>query len=162
MVLPNVLRMINRPIVPAPRTLDDFKVALVNIAFPSIILLFGDIVGLPKLLARAQQHGKQLVVHLDLLDGIGKDKAGIKFLARLGVPAVITTKSHLGSAARDAGLMVIQRVFLMDSEALRQGINTLKKFTPDALEVLPAAVPAGVVQRLIRNLSEIVEYYVKI
>jgi glycerol uptake operon antiterminator len=31
-----------------------------------------------------------LILYLDLLSGIGKDKAGITFLARMGIAAVIT------------------------------------------------------------------------
>jgi glycerol uptake operon antiterminator len=152
MVFYNILKLLtNDPVIPAPRSIEDFEFALTHTTSPSVILLFGDINTLPGLLAQGKQHQKRLLVHLDLLDGIGKDRAGIRFLVQQGVTAVITTKSHLGKLARDEGLIVVQRLFLMDSEALRSGIRTLRQFKPDILEVLPASVPASAVQRLAKE-----------
>lgn len=65
---------------------------------------------------------KRIILHLDLFDGIGKDKAGIRFLARMGISAIITTKSHLCRFARDEGMIVIQRLFLMDPDSMRTGL----------------------------------------
>lgn len=135
-------------VIPAPRTPEDFKYAISQTNSASIILLFGDIIMLPDLLAQAQACRKRVLVHLDLLEGIGKDEAGIRFLARMGVTGLITTKSHLCKIGRDEGMLVIQRLFLLDSDALKTGIHLLRKFQPDALEVLPASVPASVVCQL--------------
>ncbi len=144
-----ILKLIcDGPVIPAVRTYADFKHVLQTISCPSLILLFGDINSLPVLLAEAQKHGKRLLVHLDLLEGVGKDKAGISLLARMGVNSLITTKSHLAKQARDEGMLVVQRLFVMDSEALKHGLHLLKGFTPDFVEVLPATVPASVVKEL--------------
>jgi len=132
------------PVIPAARNLADFQYAMTNTAAPGVILLFGDINTLPGLLAEARQHGKRLLIHLDLLDGVGKDKAGIKCLARLGVTALITTKHQLVKTARDEGMIVIQRLFVMDSEALRSAAKIVGQAKPDAIEILPASVPAWV------------------
>jgi len=137
-------------VIPAPRNYEDFKYALEYSASPSIILLFGDINILPELLTQAREHKKRILVHLDLISGIGKDKAGIIFLARMGIAAVITTKTQLGKLARESGMLVIHRLFLMDSEAIKTGVNLLKGYKPDALELLPASVPATVVAELAR------------
>ncbi|WP_346353398.1 glycerol-3-phosphate responsive antiterminator [Azotosporobacter soli] len=136
------------PVIPAARSMDDFKAALTQTVSPSVVLLFGDINSLPMLLAQAQEHKKRIVLHLDLFDGVGKDKAGIKFLARLGLTAIITTKSHLCRFAREEGMIVVQRLFLMDSESLRTGLNLIRNFKPDAIEVLPGSVPASVVKEI--------------
>lgn len=136
------------PVIPALRTYADFQWAVAHCAAPAFILLFSDINALPGLLAEARQHGKRLIVHLDLLEGIGRDKAGIKCLARLGVTALITTKSQLVKAAREEGLIVVQRLFLVDSESLRNAVKLLKQLKPDAIEVLPASVPAWVFAQL--------------
>jgi len=137
-------------VIPAARTIEDFKFALDNANASGIILLFGDIFTLPDILKQVQQAKKQIIIHLDLISGIAKDKAGIKYLACMGVKAVITTKSHLGKIAHQEGMTVIQRLFLMDSEALRTGINMMTNFKPDAIEVLPGLVPAGAVDKLSR------------
>ncbi|HWR06920.1 glycerol-3-phosphate responsive antiterminator [Sporomusa sp.] len=135
-------------IIPAPRNYEDFKYAISHSSSPSVSLLFGDINILPELLAQAREHKKRVLVHLDLLGGVGKDKAGILFLARMGVSAIITTKPQLGKIARESGMLVIHRLFLMDSEAIKTGVNLLKGYKPDALELLPASVPSSVVAEL--------------
>ncbi len=137
-------------VIPAARSLEDFEAALLTGA-PTFIVLFGDINELPRLVRRGQEGKKNLIIHLDLFEGIGKDKSGVRFLARTGMPALITTKPHLGKIARDEGLIVIQRLFLMDSESLKTGLHILKGFRPDAVEVLPALVPAEIVREIIRE-----------
>jgi glycerol uptake operon antiterminator len=47
-------------------------------------------------------------------------------------------------------MLVIQRLFLMDSEAVRSGLHLLSAFKPDAIEVLPATIPASVVCEIAR------------
>ncbi|MCX7779534.1 MAG: glycerol-3-phosphate responsive antiterminator [Negativicutes bacterium] len=139
------------PVIPAARNLDDLFWALKEGRYPGVALLFGDINALPGLLAEAAKYGKRLIVHLDLLEGIGKDKAGVKCLARLGVTAIITTKSQLVKAAREEGMIVIQRLFAMDSEALKNGIKIIRNLKPDAVEILPASVPRKVIEELTRE-----------
>ena len=136
------------PVIPAPRNAADLQHALTATAAPGVILLCGDINTLPGLLAEAKRHGKRLIVHLDLLGGIGKDKAGIKCLAKLGVTALITTKHQLVKTARDEGMIVVQRLFVMDSEALRTGLKAIAQSGPAAVEILPASVPAWVFREI--------------
>ncbi len=138
------------PVIPAVRNKGDFEFALTQVTSPSIILLFGDIFALPALIDRARQANKLIIVHLDLVEGLGKDKVGVRYLARAGVKAIITTKPHLGKYAREESMIVIQRLFLMDSEALRTGIHLLSTFRPDAIEVLPGTVPVAAVVELTR------------
>lgn len=150
--MPNiVLKLCPGPVIPAARNYSDLTLALSKAAAPGVILLFGDINALPGLLAEAKGHGKTLLVHLDLLEGVGRDKAGVKHLARMGVSALITTKSQLVKVARDEGLLVVQRLFLMDSESLKTGIKLVKNLKPDAIEVLPASVPRWVFEELSRE-----------
>lgn len=145
----NLLKLLcSGDVIPAARNIDDFKHALEHTKAPSVILLFGDIVSLPSLLTLAQNSKKRLFVHLDLLGGIGKDEAGIRFLARLGVTGLITTKAYLCKTAREEGMIAIQRLFLMDSDALRTGVHLVLKYKPDAVEVLPATVPVSAIKQL--------------
>ena len=141
----------NGPIIPAARSMEVFRAALTHTIVPSVVLLFGDINSLPVLINLAKENKKHIIVHFDLLDGIGKDKAGIKFLARMGIMDVITTKTHLCKFARDEGMNVIQRLFLMDSDSLRTGLSLVRNFKPDAIEILPGAVSGSVVKELIRE-----------
>ena len=131
-------------VIPACRTEAELAAALRLPQAPSLIILFGDINSLPELIRRTDEAGKLLLLHLDLIGGIGRDRAGIQFLARLGVKGLITTKPQLAKIARQEGMRVIQRMFLVDSESLRTGISLLKGFRPDAIEALPASTPASV------------------
>lgn len=147
MLTQNLLKLLcTHSIIPAARSIEDFNFAIEKTTAPSVILLFADILSLPALLEHARTYHKRVLVHFDLLHGIGKDEVGIKFLARMGVNGLITTKSHLCRLARAEGMIVIQRIFLTDSEAMRTGINLLHKFQPDAVEILPASIPASVVK----------------
>ena len=134
--------------IPACRSEADFACALQLTQSPSIILLFGDINTLPGIIRRAEQADKLLLIHLDLLEGLGRDRAGILFLSRLGVKGLVTTKPQMGKMAQQEGMRVIQRMFLLDSESLRTGIHILKGFRPDAIEALPASTPAAVLAEL--------------
>lgn len=60
---------------------------------------------------------------MDLMEGIGKDRAGIRLLSRMGVPGIVTTKSNLVKYAREEGICAIQRLFIVDSESLKTAIR---------------------------------------
>jgi glycerol uptake operon antiterminator len=140
-------------IIPSVRNVDDFKFALGHTKSASIILLFGDIIVLPSIIQEAKKYNKRVLVHLDLIGGIGKDRSGIRYLARLGVNSAITTKPQLVKFAREEGMIVIQRLFVMDSEALKSGINLLKSCNPDAVEVMPASIPKIIIEQLVKEIG---------
>ena len=135
-------------VVPAPRNEKSFKCALQSTKSSTIILLFGTINSLPELLKRAKDHQKKLLVHFDLLDGIGKDKEGLKLLKTIGVQGIITTKPTIVRYALEEEIDVIQRLFLVDSESIKTGIQFLKKHKPLALEILPASIPKHAIEQL--------------
>jgi glycerol uptake operon antiterminator len=135
-------------VIPACRNVEDFTLALKLASAPCLIILFGDINSLPELQTAAAARGKKLLVHLDLLEGVGRDRAGILFLSKLAIAGIVTTKPQLAKWGQQAGLKVIQRIFLVDSESLRTGIHMLKSFKPDAIEVLPASTSAWVLREL--------------
>ncbi|CUH94355.1 hypothetical protein P22_0421 [Propionispora sp. 2/2-37] len=154
MQVPGILKtIVNGPIIPAVRTIQDFKHAMMHTAAPGVIVLFGDINTISSLLEQAKQYKKRLILHLDLLEGIGRDKAGINFLARQGVSAVITTKTQIGRMAHEDGMIVIQRLFLMDSEAVRTGINAARTLKPDAIEILPGTVSSNIIKKLVAEVG---------
>ena len=135
-------------VIPAPRNHESFKKALKKSQSPVVILLFGDINLLPELLKEAEKYKKKLVVHFDLLHGIGKDKEGLIFLKQMGVQCIVTTKSTITKHAMDEGFEVIQRLFVVDSESIKTGIQFLKKQKPGALEILPAGIPRHAIEKL--------------
>lgn len=153
MITSNALELLTngKSVIPAVRNEEDFNFALQDPRITSLILLYGDINTLPGMLAKAKRAQKVVIVHTEMLGGLGGDKAAVAFLAKAGVKALITTKSHLGKAAQESGMFVIQRMFLMDSASLRSGIHLLRNFKPDAIEILPASVPAWVVEQFTKE-----------
>ncbi|AEG16838.1 glycerol-3-phosphate responsive antiterminator, GlpP [Desulfofundulus kuznetsovii DSM 6115] len=138
----------NKRVVAAIRRMDDLPEALYHPNIETIIILGGDINYLSGMIKKARAAGKTFLVHLDLLEGIGKDRAGVHLLARMNLDGIITTKSNLVKCALDEGMLAVQRFFMVDSESLKTAIKVAQNVTPHAVEILPATVPAYVVEEL--------------
>ena len=127
------------PVAAAIKSNEDMQIALES----DVLLLFmlkGDALQLAPFVAQAHQRGKGLVVHVDLVSGIGKDRAGIQYLHSMDVDAIITSRSQLVSAGRAEGLTTIQRLLLVDDSSLETGIRTIARANPDIVEVLPGVI----------------------
>src|SRR5947209_19415455 len=139
------------PVAAAMKSNEDMQVALDSDAL-LLFLLKGDAFQLAPFIAQAHQRGKGVVVHVDLVSGIGKDRAGIQYLRQIGIDAIITSRSQLVSAGRAEGLTTIQRLLLLDDSALETGIRTIARAAPDIVEVLPGIIfpeVASILQRLL-------------
>lgn len=88
----------------------------------------------------AHERGKAIFVHIDLADGVGRDRAGLAFLATLGVDGIITTRTQLVRAAREQGLLTVQRFFALDSQGLDSISETLSGTSPDLAEIMPGVI----------------------
>ncbi len=66
------------------------------------------------------------------------DAAGIRFVAdQIRPDGIISTRPAAVRQARHAGLLTIQRIFLIDSSALEDGRRHMQSSQPDLVEVLP-------------------------
>ncbi|ABO51351.1 glycerol-3-phosphate responsive antiterminator [Desulforamulus reducens MI-1] len=137
----------------AIRRLEDLEEAIKHPKVKTIFLLGGDINVLPAVSNKINKEGKNLLVHIDLIEGIGKDWAGVRLLKRMGAAGIVTTKSNLVKSAHEEGISVIQRIFLVDSTSLKTGIRIAKNVQPSAVEILPATVPAYVVNEIKQALG---------
>ena len=127
------------PVAAAIKSNEDIQVALDSDAF-MLFILKGDAFQLAPSVAQARDHGKRLVVHVDLVSGVGKDRAGIQYLHDIGVDAIITSRSQLVAAGKAEGLITIQRSLLLDDSALETGVRTIARVAPDIVEVLPGII----------------------
>jgi glycerol uptake operon antiterminator len=116
----------------------------------AILFILGeDIFALRESVIRAHAAGRLLLAHVDLIKGVGRDEAGIRFLAReLGVDGVLTTRANLVGPAKREGLLAIQRLFVLDSESLEAGLPSVERAAPDAVEVLPGVILPLIAERL--------------
>ena len=84
-------------------------------------------------------------IHLDLLGGLGRDAAAVEWCAREIRPdGMISTRGPLLKRAGELGMITIQRLFVMDSSGMLNGLNMLRAYTPDMLEVLPGLVTKAI------------------
>lgn len=118
---------------------EDIQVAIESNAM-LLFLLKGDAFQLAPVVDEAHRHGKGVVVHVDLVSGVGKDRAGIQYLRQIGVDAIITSRSQLVAAGKAEGLVTIQRLLLVDDTALETGVRTIARAAPDIVEILPGII----------------------
>ena len=99
-------------------------------------------------IAAAHEAGKFYFLHVDLADGIGKDKTGIEYLTECGVDGIISTRSQLIKYAKEAGLLTIQRFFVIDRQGIESIRDMLDSSSPDLIEIMP-----GVIGKVINRFS---------
>ena len=90
---------------------------------------------------QAHDAGKIIFLHLDLADGIGKDRTGIAFLAECGVDGIISTRAQIIRLAKDQGLLTVQRFFALDSQGMASIHETLRTANPHFMEIMPGVIP---------------------
>lgn len=119
--------------------------------------LTGHIFELRELAIQCREQGQLIFAHVDLISGIAKDSHGMEVLAsEVGVDGVLTTRGHLITAAQRVGLLGIQRLFMLDSEAFKTGLRMLRSSQPDAVEILPALSLPFIRERLPAKLPPII------
>ena len=141
----------NKQIIAATRSDEEFSLDTESGA-EIIFDLCADILSLTKKIKIAHDNGKQLYIHIDLAEGVGRDKSGITLLKKMGVDGIISTKVNLIKLARETGLSTVQRFFIVDSKSIHTTIEAVKASRPDMIEIMPATV-SKVITRLAGELD---------
>jgi glycerol uptake operon antiterminator len=114
-----------------------------------LFILGEDIFALQESVAKAHRAGCLILAHVDLIKGIGRDEAGVRFLARdFQVDGILTTRTNLIGPAKREGLIAVQCLFVLDSESLEAGLPAVERAGPDAVEVLPGVIFPLIAARL--------------
>ena len=103
---------------------------------------------LPECIKKAHDLNKKIFFHIDLTDGLGKDKAGVEYLSSLGADGIISTRGQLIRFGNEAGLLTIQRFFAIDSKGVYSIDDFLGSAKPDLIEIMP-----GVIGKVIKHFS---------
>ena len=90
---------------------------------------------------KAKEHNKYIFVHIDLAEGIGKDRIGIKWLSELGTDGIISARAQLIKTAKECGLTTIQRFFVLDSKGMGSISEMNDTTRPDLIEIMPGVIP---------------------
>lgn len=129
-------------VIPAIRNLRDVEAAL-RTTKPYLVVMNVHIALARSVVAQAEQHGKKILLHADLIDGLKSDEPAAEFLAQEVRPAgIISTRNNVLLTARKKGLITIQRFFLLDSLALDNSLVQIEKTKPDFVELLPGIMPS--------------------
>ncbi|WP_221568902.1 glycerol-3-phosphate responsive antiterminator [Alkalihalobacillus sp. TS-13] len=148
--MPNIVDIVQSQVISSIKKEEDLKSAISsnsNISF----LLTGDIITTKGYIDQLKEAGKMTFVHTDFIEGLSNTRSAITYIAKIWKPmGIITTKSNLIKYAKEEGLMTIQRLFLIDRNALKKGIEIAHNCKPDAIEVLPGLMPT-VIDELTRQ-----------
>jgi glycerol uptake operon antiterminator len=137
-----------KPVISSIISDDDYEIILKSTS-NIVFFEYGNIFTLKDLVAKFKDIGKLVFVHIDLIDGIGKDGYGIKYLADyIGVDGIVTIRSNLISMAKQSNLIAVQRCFILDSASLEKSIKVIKSSQPDVIELLPGLVIPKVFQKI--------------
>lgn len=90
---------------------------------------------------QAHEAGKYIMIHMDLAEGIGKDRSGVRFLVQCGADGIISTKAQLIRYAREQGILTVQRFFALDSKGLESIEEMLRNSQPHLIEIVPGVIP---------------------
>ena len=109
-----------------------------------------DLLTLQAVVDKVHAAGKHLFIHLDLAEGIGKDKSGIAFAKNAGVDGIISTRVNIVRAAKELGLFTVQRFFIVDSHSVDTSLEALRASRADMIEIMP-----GIAFKAISRLREL-------
>lgn len=128
-------------ILPAARQMKDLEKLLTK-PFEYIVILDTHIGQLQPIVQLAKSHGKRPLLHADLIGGLRNDEEAAEYLCQVIKPAgIISTRAGVIAKTKQNGILAIQRLFMLDTNALDKSYALFKKTKPDYIEVLPGVIP---------------------
>ncbi|MBO9606024.1 MAG: glycerol-3-phosphate responsive antiterminator [Paenibacillaceae bacterium] len=143
-----IVDLVEHQTIAAVQKEDDLAKAIasqVNVIF----LLTGSILNVKAMVDRVKEAGKVVFLHMEFIEGIAADRGGIAYVAQHVQPhGIISTRSQVIRTAKELKLLTIQRMFLIDRNAIGKGIKMAEQAAPDAIEVMP-----GIMPRIVREMT---------
>ena len=140
------------PIIAAVSNLDNLDIAL-DSPCEIIFLLTGNIFNLKEIATKVRSKNKDLYIHIESIDGFSKDTWGLEYIIKNIYPdGIITEKDNLIKLSKSMGVFTIQRFIVMDSNCLRDAIESIKRTRPNAIEILPGVMPK-VIKKIIKDIK---------
>ena len=103
-----------------------------------LFFLYGNICTVEKMVKKAKDAGKTVVVHIDFIDGLAPREIAVDWIRENTLAdGIISTKPKLLRRARERGLFTILRFFLLDSKAMESAMVNIEQAQPDMVEILP-------------------------
>lgn len=141
----------NKRIIAAVRTVKELQEAVKSDVW-MIFMLAPNIEDIPAQVELVHKAGKKLFIHIDLAEGIGKDEYGIRFVKKIGVDGIISTRTSIIKIAKKLEVCTVQRFFIVDSHSVDTSIEATKQSKADMIEIMP-----GTVAKVIKRMKEKLE-----
>ena len=142
-----------RVLVPSCASPDQLNYIAKETDWPCIMLKMGEVGNIRGIVNYIHKHGKKVMVHLDSLKGIAKDKEGARYLKQIGVDAIISMRAQFIRTLHDAGMVTILGAFLVDSASVNQTIQNVRNNKPDILCSMPVTVPDEIYRKLLDHIQ---------
>ena len=108
-----------------------------------LFVLYGDILSLEANVGSILKTGRTPFIHLDMIQGLAPNMVVLDYFLQhfRRECGIITTKPGLARKAKDLGLPVIQRYFMLDSLSVDSAVDGIAKSAQDAIEIMPGIIP---------------------
>lgn len=117
------------------------------------VYLDTDLIQLKPISQLAKEHKKKILIHTDLIQGLKNDEYSAEYICQEIRPfGIISTRPSVIAKAKQRGLMTIQRIFLLDSQALEKSYAIAHKTQADYLEILPGIIP-GFIKKISNDMN---------
>ncbi|MCI5944389.1 MAG: glycerol-3-phosphate responsive antiterminator [Eubacterium sp.] len=143
----------NYKLIPSAANKASLKFAVEQTDYPCIMLKMGDINTLRKYTTYIHEYGKTVMVHIDSIKGIAKDKAGFHYMKRIGVDAIISMKPQYIKMIREEDIHAILGVFLVDSASVSYAVQNIHFTKPDSVIVMPMTIPDETFEYLQKSVN---------
>ncbi|MGN8648195.1 glycerol-3-phosphate responsive antiterminator [Gracilibacillus sp. HCP3S3_G5_1] len=108
----------------------------------AVLLMTGTILTVKRYVDFIQSNGLPVILHVEKIGGLDMDKDGIDFVKKYVKPAaIVTTNQGIIKRAKKAGLFVVQRVFLIDTDVYLHLVRDPDNIQADLIEVMPSRAP---------------------
>jgi glycerol uptake operon antiterminator len=147
-----IRRLTDYPVGAAVKSEEQLNAALESP--PGVVfILRGDGLEITPVLRRVHAVGKLAAVHLDLVDGLASDVAGVRWLVRSGADAIISSHWQAVRAVKAEGVTAIQRLLCLSELAIDLGMAAVARAQPDIVELLPGVILPEVADLVLPRLT---------
>ncbi|MBP0725432.1 glycerol-3-phosphate responsive antiterminator [Bacillus sp. RG28] len=135
------MEIIDQKIIPSIRSVQDLE-KMFDFSYRYGVFLDIHISRLRSLYSLARENGKQMFLHIDLVQGLKSDEYATEYICQEIEPfGIISTKGNVILKAKQKKVKAIQRVFAIDSSSIEKSYSMINKINPDYIEILPGVVP---------------------
>lgn len=133
------------PVIMAIKDKKDFNKCLES-ENKIVFVLYGNLETIPIIVKKLKAHGKIVIVHEDLIDGLSSSVFAASFIKKYtDADGIISTKPANVIYAKKLGLFAVLRFFVFDSMSYENMKQTIKNINCDVIEILPGIMPNKIV-----------------